>query len=94
MHILKIVILSLAERDLCGLVTGQVAFTVAYPAGRTEVLTIDVETAYSRRIHPEAILAGAAIRSLRRLPDIRNGKARLSFEHGVSPQRHKNLRAA
>ncbi|MGB1235709.1 MAG: hypothetical protein ACPG5U_08250 [Planktomarina sp.] len=84
MHILDISITSM-RRSMDGKrVLGDVMFQInTNDDDRT--LRVSCDTPFSKRIRPDAILIGDAIRQLRRLPDIRSGDDRLSFEPGLRP---------
>ncbi|MEO1704862.1 MAG: hypothetical protein AAFR50_05920 [Pseudomonadota bacterium] len=84
MTIIDIVVISLAFSAQGDDVIGDVRFTIEQDAG-TRTLTIPSRASTSRRIRPDALLIGEAIRELRRLPEVRSGEVRLRFAKGLTP---------
>lgn len=65
---------------------GQVHFDIApTPDAAARTLKIDCDVAFSNKIRPDAIIVGEAVRQLRRLPELRMGEERLTFEPGMKP---------
>ena len=88
MHISDISITSM-RRSMDGKrVLGDVTFQVRRN-DQDRSLMVSCDTPFSKKIRPDAVLIGDAIRQLRRLPEIRSGDDRLSFEGGLRPLSRK-----
>ncbi|MEL6914934.1 MAG: hypothetical protein AAFP13_10565 [Pseudomonadota bacterium] len=84
MTVLDIVVLSVAFTAMGDSVFGKVQVVLS-EGSETRTVTLDCRTPASRRIRPDALLVGEAIRQLRRMPEIRSGQARLRFSRGLRP---------
>lgn len=86
MHITNISITSI-RRSLNGKrLLGDVNFEIgATEITRARNMKVSCDTLFSNKIRSDAVLLGDAIRQLRRLPQIRSGQERLTFEPGLKP---------
>jgi len=67
-------------------VQGDVVFLIEGEGGDTDQrLKLSCETPFSPRLRSDAALIGSAIAKLRRLPGVRSGAERLTFEPGMRP---------
>lgn len=86
MHIKDISITSI-RRSMDGKrLLGDVTFEIAAAQlTQAQTLVVSCDAPYSKKIRADAVLVGDAIRQLRRLPELRSGQERLSFEPGMNP---------
>lgn len=86
MHIKDIAISSMRRSDDGGMILGDVVFLIAGDNGiEDQNLKLTCTTSFSERLRPDAALIGAAISRLRKLPGVRSGAERLTFEQGMRP---------
>lgn len=91
MHILDIIVISQQTSPNGREVTGQVQFTLTAETepnkerSKPYHLTLDCVCRTSARVRSDALLIGAAIRQLRRRPEVQSGQNRISFAKGLSP---------
>ncbi|MEL7301709.1 MAG: hypothetical protein AAFM92_15110 [Pseudomonadota bacterium] len=84
MTLLDIVVLSMAFTAMGDEVFGKVQVILAEDDG-TRVMTLQCRAPASRRIQPDAILIGEAIRQVRRMPEVLSGEVRLKFSRSLRP---------
>ncbi len=85
MTVLDILIKSLGLTPDGKAVVGEVQFLVKDCSGNTSRFTVSCRCQTSRRIPPDALLIGDAIRQLRRAPEVRCGDVRLEFAKSLKP---------
>ncbi|MEO0485507.1 MAG: hypothetical protein AAF092_06310 [Pseudomonadota bacterium] len=85
MTVLDILIVSLGFSNDGTEVRGDVMFKLTDAEGEDKSLTMTCTCRASKRIRPDALLIGDAIRQLRRLPEVRSGEVRLKFAKGLKP---------
>ncbi|MEM1375579.1 MAG: hypothetical protein AAGF78_14490 [Pseudomonadota bacterium] len=85
MTVLDILVVTMGFSDSGRNVLGDVRFSLRDGSGTARSLTMRCQCPVSKRIRPDALLIGDAIRQLRRMPEIRSGETRLSFAKGLKP---------
>ncbi|MEM6277343.1 MAG: hypothetical protein AAF714_10365 [Pseudomonadota bacterium] len=85
MTVLDILVVTMGFSNDGREVLGDVRFSLRDLKGTERNLTIRCQCPVSKRIRPDALLIGDAIRQLRRMPEIRSGEARLRFAKGLKP---------
>lgn len=86
MHIQNITLTAIHRSPDGKRLWGEVDFDIAASdAAPGRLIKISCDIAYSNKIRPDAILVGDAVRQLRRLPELRSGETRLTFEPGIKP---------
>ncbi|MEM1375536.1 MAG: hypothetical protein AAGF78_14270 [Pseudomonadota bacterium] len=85
MTVLDILVVTMGFSDDGREVLGDVRFSLRDTADAVRSLTMRCQCPVSKRIRPDALLIGDAIRQLRRMPEIRSGQTRLRFAKGLKP---------
>ena len=88
MHVLDITIVSMRFSDDASMILGDVQLELGQSRTATtgtQTITLRCQSTPSRRVRPDSLLVGDALRQLRRMPVVRSGEARLTFAKGLKP---------
>ena len=85
MTVFDIVVMSCAFSESGSEVMGDVQFSITDATSKERSITMQCRCPVSKRIRPDALLIGDAIRQLRRMPEIRSGQTALKFAKGLKP---------